>query len=146
MQEIRDDIWSYGKIGHIVVTTNGHVNSRGQCVMGRGIALQAAKRFPHLPGILAARIQATGNHLYHFPLTQSILTFPVKEVWWEPAKQYLIQRSCQELLNWLGDRQEQVFIPHAGCANGGLDWLTQVKPIFEQEFGDDDRIVVVDRA
>ena len=142
MKEITGDIWDYRKQGYVVVTTNGFVKANGDCVMGRGIALQARNRFKGLAKALGTKINEGGNRVHVFE-SYKIITFPVKEVWWEPAKQWLIQRSCQQLLNCLNDRTDKAFIPHAGCQNGKLDWETQVKPIFEQEFGNDDRIIVV---
>lgn len=147
MIEIQDDIWNYSNMGHIVVTTNGYVNAKGECTMGRGIALQAGQRFPQLPRHLGQRIEEDGNHLFEFKYGDvHLLTFPVKVMWSEPAKQWLIQRSCQELMNWLGSRDALVFIPRAGCDNGKLNWEAQVRPIFEQEFGGDQRILVVDKC
>jgi hypothetical protein len=146
MTEIQGDLWDHIHAGYIVITTNGYVNSKGKCTMGRGNALQAAQRYPELPKLLGTRIEEDGNHLFEFVLGDvKILTFPVKVMWWEPAKQWLIQRSCKELLMFIGNRDVNVFIPRAGCMNGQLDWLRQVRPIYEQEFGGDERIVVVDR-
>jgi len=50
MQEITGDIWEQHKLGRwIVITTNGAIKNDGSCVMGRGVAKQAADKYPELP-------------------------------------------------------------------------------------------------
>lgn len=44
MKECQGNIWTYGA-DIIVITTNGTVRKDGACVMGRGVAQQALKRF-----------------------------------------------------------------------------------------------------
>lgn len=150
MQTVVGDIWEEQKKrpgSWIAITTNGSINRNGECVMGRGVALQARQRFSTLPLLLGQTIEEKGNRVHQF-VQFRVLTFPVKVRWFEPAKQWLIQRSCQDLMNWLNQRTENnlsVLIPHAGCKNGQLDWKTHVKPIFELEFGNDPRIIVVDK-
>jgi hypothetical protein len=50
VKEIVGNIWDYYDKGHwIVITTNGIVNKNGEAIMGRGVALEAAKKFKDLP-------------------------------------------------------------------------------------------------
>jgi hypothetical protein len=94
MIEITEDIFcpnTYrnldGSLSNIVpyaicVTTNGYVKKNGRCAMGRGIALQAKKKYPNLPYRLGERILSSGNQVYHFSMALeeefNIITFPVK--------------------------------------------------------------------
>lgn len=46
----KGNMWDcFGKVDLFLVTTNPIVNAKGELVMGRGIALEAKKRFPELP-------------------------------------------------------------------------------------------------
>jgi hypothetical protein len=119
MKEMRGDIWSIHQSGEwIGVTTNGQVKSNGDAVMGRGIALAAAQRFPQLPSQLGYKIKESGNHVYFF-LSSRIVTIPTKDDWRDKSSMELIERSCTELKTFCAGR---VYIPHLGCSNGGLVW------------------------
>ncbi len=128
----------------IVIPTNGDINRQGKAVMGRGLALQAARRYPLLPKVFADLLRDNGNHVLdvyqprHMP---TILTFPVKHHWHHIAELELIERSAQELVvktNRLGYRR--VSLPRVGCGNGALAWK-DVRPILEQYL--DDRFILV---
>lgn len=143
MIEVTGDIWDYHEQGYwIVITTNGTVRKDGACVMGRGVALQAAKRFPDLPYKL-------GNFLNEFTNTVKlfaeyrIITFPVKHNWWESAEIHLIEESCRRLRDYAGyffPGEQGIYMVRPGCGSGGLDWK-DVKPILEKYL--DDRFIVV---
>ena len=140
MKEIVGNIWDYHAKGHwIVITTNGSIRKDGACVMGRGVALQAACKYPKLPYELGQKLQH-GNYVYLFP-EYGIITFPVKHRWYERASTHLIGESARQLVNLTDD--QMVFMVRPGCDNGGLDWKA-VKPILEKYLGD--RFVVVERA
>ena len=63
MREVVGDIWDYHAKGHWVgITTNAVTKENGEAVMGRGIALQAAQRFPLLARQLGAKLRHDGNH------------------------------------------------------------------------------------
>lgn len=58
---IKANIWDYwGVADALCITTNGCV-IKGECVMGRGIALEAKQRFPGIALHLGRSIQAEGN-------------------------------------------------------------------------------------
>lgn len=138
MKEITGNLWDYQVDGNIVITTNGAVNSRGECVMGRGTAAQAKVRYPHLPKLLGTKIITSGNHVYS--LTYGLYSFPVKHHWSDFADPELISRSAIELLNLVNDSQ-LIFLPRPGCGNGGLKW-ENVKPLLRCL---DDRFTIVER-
>lgn len=144
MKEIAGNIWDYYKQGHwVVITTNGTVRKDGRAVMGRGVALQAAERFPGLTEKLGQHIQKYGNVLSFSPLDH-IITFPVKKEWYEKASLSLIEQSARDLWDWLNQANglpDEVYLVRPGCGNGGLAW-NDVKPILKKWL--DDRFIVVE--
>lgn len=155
MLEIKGDLWLEAADAR-VITTNGDVNRDGLAVMGRGVALQAAQRFPRIRTALARRLQQHGNQVYVLtpeeytgiptfedPFERGpIVTMPVKHHWREPADIYLIYQSCVELV-FLADALgwQRVVMPRPGCGNGGLSW-DLVKSHIQPEL--DNRFVIVE--
>jgi hypothetical protein len=167
MREATGDIWTFPSDA-IAITTNGDVNGKGLAVMGRGVALQAAERFPDLRTALAESLRLYGNVVNCWdpyllgapqpdlgllledgeprPTLPYVVSFPVKAHWREPARPDLIRTSClalREMIDVMG--WDCVVLPRPGCGNGGLAW-DDVRPILMEIIGDDDRVVVVDRA
>lgn len=84
MKLIKGDIFDQD-CDAICITTNGYVNKSGECVMGRGVALEAARMFPDLPRMLGERIIHKGHklHIFHdcdlgVEDCPTIVAFPVK--------------------------------------------------------------------
>lgn len=143
MIEVAGDLWDYHSKGaYIAITTNGVVRSDGACVMGRGVAQQAARRFGDLPFEIGAAIRESGNHVY-LSKARRIYTYPVKHHWHEPADTELIVRSAHELVDHVGHGYDKVYLVRPGCGNGQLQW-EYVKPLIDKIL--DDRFVVVERA
>lgn len=144
MREVQGNIWDYREGGHwVVITTNGTIRKDGACVMGRGIALQAAKRVIQLPLMLGTCIKAHGNKLFTF-LTLRIVAFPVKTHWKSPADLRLIEKSTKELADFVSrEGIGEIYMVRPGCGNGGLDWK-DVKPVLERYL--DDRFIVVEKG
>jgi len=143
MQEIFDeDIWSYWKLNHfIVIPTNGSVTEKGLAVMGRGMASQAVKKFPTLSAELGESILKRGNNCHIFR-KHRVITFPVKDEWYEKAMITLITKSAKQLVE-IADRIKirPIYMVRPGCGNGGLSW-TVVMPWLTNIL--DDRFVVVE--
>jgi hypothetical protein len=107
----KGDMWSvFGKTDLFVITTNPIIRKDGAVVMGRGIAKQAADRFPELPYDFGKKlIRDTHEQAYVDVLAptntgvigrydnQIILYFMVKKHWREPAELDIIERSVREL-------------------------------------------------
>jgi hypothetical protein len=111
----------------LVLTTNGFVRRDGACVMGRGIARQAALRWPDLPFKLGRLIREYGNR--PFRLTPTIWTLPVKHVWYEPASMELIEASLEMMGLMVAKFQPpSIHMPRPGCGNGQLSWR-DVEPL-----------------
>ena len=151
MLEVQGNLWTYSADWR-VITTNGFVRSDGKAVMGRGVALQAAQKFPKLAYEFGGLLKVHGNHVMGFP-EYRLLTMPVKHNWYEKADLELIERSCQELkehVDYLTDsllfdkaieRPLVIAMVRPGCGNGQLNWI-DVKPLIEPYL--DDRFVVVE--
>ena len=117
----------------VVITTNGFVKKSGECVMGRGTALAAARRWPELPKILGTLILNLGNKTFYLP-EYKIYTLPVKHNWWERADLELIRSSCKSLAEQILAEEMpylQVMMPKPGCGNGQLTWQ-EVEPIVQE--------------
>ena len=144
MKEATGDLFELAKGKVIVITTNGFVKNDGCAVMGRGCALQAARKWPELPKALGRELKQHGNKVFNFKVDgyKSLVTFPVKHKWFEEASLDLIRISALRLSNKADNwKWKEVFVPKPGCGNGGLDW-EDVKPVLEEFL--DDRFTIVD--
>lgn len=154
MREMFGDLWEAHQLGNwVVITTNGDVRKDGACVMGRGVALQAAQRFPELPYDLGTELRdprwAPGRaNCVHAFLRYKIITFPVKHHWREPANLALIERSARELealhiSHADGGEVYPIYMVRPGCGNGKLRW-----PVVKRRIASilSDRFIVVERA
>lgn len=144
MRELVGNIWNYHDAGNwVVITTNGTISYDGweqPCsIMGAGVALQAKKRFPNLPGILGDLVVSFGNIVHRLPQYR-LYTFPVKFDWWKKADIGLIIRSCNQLAH-LAPHDEMTYMVRPGCGVGRLAWRN-VKPKIKHLL--DDRFVVVE--
>jgi hypothetical protein len=160
MIETKGDLWVVRGDAK-VITTNGSVRKDGCAVMGRGVARQAALRWPELPRTLGNSLGVAGNYLCtlgHFsydpereshinpamPLPTEgfeLVAFPVKERWMEAACPRLIYRSAVQLVAMTEYKGwEKVILPRPGCGNGGLEW-DDVRSILTPLL--DDRFVIV---
>lgn len=113
----------------LLVTTNGQVNARGECVMGRGIAWQVRREDPSFARDLGNLISLHGNRPMR--VRPSIWTFPVKHHWAEKADLDLINTSFSHLAPMVSKFDLQgLHLPRPGCGNGRLDWK-DVQPLVE---------------
>lgn len=147
MRLANGDLWTM-EGDAICITTNGSVTNRGNAVMGRGCALQAAQKFPWLPTMPAAELTDGGNHVRHFTTPQAglpslvLIMFPVKDRWDQKARLKLIEQSAYELMDLIERlKLQNVLLPRPGCGNGGRTWA-EVEPILSPVL--DDRVIVVD--
>lgn len=142
MREVRGDLWDF-PAEYRVITVNPIINKHNLLVMGRGVALQAAQRFPWLRATLAGYVRKWGNRvfiLHH----EKLITFPVKHHWREQADPVLIRRSAVQLVEVADKFQlRNVALPRPGCSNGRLLW-EDVRPLLLDVL--DDRFTVVDLA
>lgn len=170
MKEIKGDIWSFHKDNNwVVIPTNGNVTKLTEAVMGKGLALQAKKKFPELPRELGEKLAYYGNTVNIFPKYR-LITVPTKQDFKEDSTLDLLTKSLNELkicLDFLfmenfsstiaeclfdknGDviieqvkKVNAVYIPQLGCGAGHLNWK-DVKKLITKTLKDD-RIVLVSK-
>jgi hypothetical protein len=148
MIEVTGDIWDFYEEGYwLAITTNGFVKKNGECVMGAGIAKQAAKRFPDLPLRLGSAIRALGYNTVLPAMDLRLISFPVKHNWFEMADLALITQSAMELAEnatlWFG-ADAKIAMVRPGCGNGQLEW-TEVREVIAPILSDD-RFIIVDNG
>lgn len=139
MLEAIGDIWQYADSWVIVITTNGSLTRDGRAIFGRGVARQAALRFPALAENAGKLVAERGNHVCD--LGNGIVTFPVEETPWSLPDLRIIARSARELRD-LADFSawQQIVVPRPGCGGGGLAW-ENVRPLLLPWF--DGRFLVI---
>jgi hypothetical protein len=160
------DIWErFGPYKNVVmVTTNLGWNRDGKAIMGAGIALDAAKRFPDILDWYGSQCQLRAKNPemadriqfapYDVVRSQSILGFfPTKTLdrknphlsWKQDSSLDLIERTTivlrERCLHYW--RTCQVFMPWPGCGNGNLT-KKQVKPILMKHLGKLDNVTVME--
>ncbi|MGV8093538.1 MAG: macro domain-containing protein [Mangrovibacterium sp.] len=116
------------------------VNTDG--VMGKGIALQFKRAFPHNYKIYRDSCKngelAVGKLLIvqDENLIQGkkwIINFPTKTTWKKPSEYKYIEKGLDELIRILPLYPlKSIALPPLGSGNGGLDW-NKVKKIIEQK-------------
>ena len=148
MFEVKGNLWNL-PADVIAITTNGMVKKNGECVMGRGCALQAKTAYPGIALTLGDLITRLGNNVHRIPQDRDdriIFSFPVKENWFDNADLDIIELSCFQLVEEVDklelelNRRPFVAVPRPGCGNGKLSW-DDVRPICKHYF--DDRFGVV---
>ncbi len=147
MLELKDDIWNYADKGWIVVTTNNVVKRDGEAVMGAGIALEAARRFPALPKELAERMKSNGHRIHYFQ-EYGIVAYPTKFHWKDKSDLNLIIAGAVQLkadVNTFRYQQRPVkyYLPRLGCGNGGLEWHNVAKAV--QPYLDEPEFIFVSK-
>jgi O-acetyl-ADP-ribose deacetylase (regulator of RNase III) len=118
------------------------VNTEG--VMGKGIALQFAKKFPKMYQAYREACKAgevEPGRMFVYEQTDMlnpryIINFPTKRHWRSPSRMEDILDGVAALrreIKRLGIRS--VAVPPLGCGNGGLDWRN-VRPAIERGLSD----------
>jgi len=81
MKQVKGNIWDFHRVGYwVIIPTNGNIKKNGEAVMGKGLALEAKKKFPRLPKQLAERLESYGDSVHIFA-EYRIVTFPTKKNW-----------------------------------------------------------------
>lgn len=146
----RGNIWDYGDTHLIVIPTNiGWRSSDARNVMGRGLALQAAKKYPDFPVWYGLQCKEMEDRtpVLRYPGTH-LLAFPVKPLnkkapwlsWRNKADVHLIERSAEQLARI--DRTHPVAVSMVGCGNGGLA-MEEVRPILDRHLSDGAFVLVL---
>lgn len=119
------------------ITTNSYIKKDGTLVMGAGVALEAATRWPQLPSKLAELMLAQTTHLGTYGLLvgpqKKLAAFQTKIHFKDPSTLELIQYSIHCLNDWLEANPEYlVNLPCPGVGNGGLSGVEVINFIVEE--------------
>lgn len=127
----------------ICITTNCVTNSRGEAVMGRGVALAAKQRWPWMPACLGQELgykagRVVGMFPGEYPLNIPVLSFPTKRDWRNRSDLELIRQSAESLALITNEHGwGSVWLPPPGCGNGGLKWSVvhrALAPVLDYRF------------
>ena len=143
IQTERGNIWDCESTHLLVIPTNIGYKADGRNVMGRGLALQAAKRHREFALWYGRICQDKGakTPVVRFGKT-ALIAFPVKPLnpnapwlsWKSHADLSLIERSVRQLSQFPG--KEPIMVPLVGCGNGQLD-MGEVRPILDRYLSDE---------
>lgn len=144
IQSKKGDIWAYVGSHLLVIPTNiGWRKESFENVMGRGLALQAAKKYPKFPSWYGLQCRALGvaTPVLVYP-DAPLIAFPTKPLnggkpwmsWQSKSDLGLIERSARQLAAFPTDHP--IAVSMVGCGNGGLD-MSQVRPILDRHLSDD---------
>lgn len=119
-------------------------------VMGKGIALQFAKKFPEM---LASYKQACKDeevkpgaiHVYEredMLLPRFVLNFPTKRHWKGKSRMEDIAIGLDTLAKVIQQRNiKSIALPPLGCGNGGLEW-SEVSALIHEKLGSLDDVTI----
>ena len=134
----KGNMWSaFPNSDCFLITTNSFIKRNRSAVLGRGIALEATKRFPELPHLAGQAMSTRTSHLGEYGVIGRVCgnigIFQVKHHWGEPAKLDLIKRSCDHLIRKLDTVTSsfRVDLNFPGIGNGKLAY-NDVLPIVSQ--------------
>ena len=101
-------------------------------VMGKGIALEFKKRFPHYFKVYKETCDLKELEIgelliiydLHFRMKERmIVSFPTKKHWRNPSEYEYIEKGLEELVKLIYQHEiKEIAMPALGCTNGGLDW------------------------
>lgn len=105
------------------VPTNKQVRADGTAVMGAGLALDAANRFPGLSARYGSAL-VRGDVNVGFTDIR-VLCVPTKDHWRDPSTVELVSAALQALARWcVAHPDERLVVPALGCGLGGLAFET----------------------
>ena len=146
------DLWEFHKRGFwVVVTTNIGWKANGDNVMGAGVALQAARKFPQLPryyGRLCKKYKdMLGVVIYD---EGRLILAPTKRLDWKKphlswqaeADIGLVEQTIHQLAELAREERFKIAMSYPGCGNGGLS-PREVKPLLDRYLSS--RFVVVSK-
>jgi O-acetyl-ADP-ribose deacetylase (regulator of RNase III) len=115
------------------------VNTVG--IMGKGLAKHFKIRYPTMftnyKTACDSGLLTVGKlHIFHTD-DKWILNFPTKAHWRAKSKVEYIEAGLNRFVEIYKHEQiESIAFPMLGCGLGGLDWVSQVKPLMETYLND----------
>jgi hypothetical protein len=143
--ELHGDLWELAQgdgVDAVCVLTNGFRTDKGECVMGKGVAGEAKRRWPDLPARVGRLLGEHGNRCFRLRvegLRPDLVTFPTKPergpegqpgfaVDSDPTLIVASARQLFEMATKFG--WQRVLLPRPGVGAGKLRW-EDVKPLLE---------------
>jgi hypothetical protein len=116
------DAWALHDLGcWLVVPTNTCRRRNGQAVMGAGLAGDAARRYPDLPGRYGNALRNGNTRIIVHD--HRLLLAPTKNDWRHPARMPLVHELLTAAAAWCAvNPYETLVVPAPGCGLGGLAW------------------------
>lgn len=159
MINIKGNIFDFIKDGNSVcIPTNGIVKANNYAVMGAGLALAFANKFPKLPERLGGYLSkykdnkpyilgAVKDNNFFIPKKEElndsclIISFPTKNHYKNDSDLFLIENSCINLVNYANNLNlKNIYLPKPGIGLGKLNY-TDVEPILKKYL--DDRFSII---
>jgi hypothetical protein len=154
-----DDIWNtIDSVDILCITTNLCTNSKGEAIMGRGIAAEAKARYPDCAQVLGTLLLQGNNQpckiaqdgrteIWSFPTKNKISPYE------ELLPRYKNKNTQGTFPGWMGKsslerialsasqlrtttKNKIVALPKPGCGNGGLNW-EDVKQVLDRILPED---------
>lgn len=122
----------------LVNTVNCRLKSGGRGVMGKGVALAFAERYPSIMpdyenAIRSGELRPGRALLFDLPDGRKWAALATKDDWRDPSRPEWVEAGLKELGEKLrGGGFKSVAITPPGCGNGGLAWNT-IEPIVHRE-------------
>lgn len=131
------------KIGDLFESDCGTIVNTINCVgaMGKGIALEFKKRYPHMyreyvEKCTAGEIKPGTPYFYKNSNGQNILNFPTKNHWRSPSRlSYILDGLDWFVAHYREYGIDSIAFPPLGCGNGGLTWEV-VGPVMYEKLKD----------
>lgn len=140
MNRSSGNIWNFYNLDYIAIPTNGTVTKANRLVMGAGVARQAKQIFPNIDLEFGRRVKEYGNQV-HYLHSPRVLSFPVKNNYWDKADSELIKLSCNQAMI-ARPANARVYLPLVGCGNGGLR-KEDVLPILDKYLDDNFTLITL---
>ena len=124
MKLIKGNVFEYEGLDFICVTTNSILNSKGELVMGAGIALEAKKRYPELPTVFGCKVDKLGvrGQDYYILQHKNIIVFQTKRHYRDNSPIDLVSKSVNRLKFLATVFEDSIFgLPFPAINNGGLN-------------------------
>jgi hypothetical protein len=122
VNRVEGDLWTWHEKGYVLlIPTNGMLKRDGSLVMGAGLALDCANRYPWVSAMLGRLVRSGGNKVFY--LGEGLVSFPTKEHWREPSTPARLAASAVQFAGlWQVYRWQQIALPEVGCGLGGMKW------------------------
>ena len=135
----KGNMWDvFHKTDIFMITTNPIIRNDGAVVMGRGIALEAKKRFPQLPYDFGKELKSLHPEIDQESVGQigvydgtPIWFFMVKHHWRDAASLRIIEQSVFYLKYGFKISDKRIDLNFPGIGNGRLE-RNRVLPILEE--------------